>query len=118
MFPMTWKALGLGENGQKIVANSAISKKLSVRDLRNIKNILNVNDNATTDNNIDKCSDDNDIAFNGNFKQKADKDKEWWKKNQKQFTTDCFLGITKALWISAIKNHSQKSPAYAQGFPI
>jgi ParB family chromosome partitioning protein len=68
--------LSFGESEQKIVANSTISKKLTVKDLRNIKNILNVKDNpATADNiDIDAYSDDNVIPLNGNFKQKADKD--------------------------------------------
>ncbi len=68
--------LGFGENEQKIVVDSAISKKLTVKDLRNIKNILNFRDDATAADNIDidTYSENNDIPFNGNFKQKADKD--------------------------------------------
>jgi ParB family transcriptional regulator, chromosome partitioning protein len=68
--------LRFGENEQKILANSTISKKLSVKDLRNIKNILNVNDDVTTIDNvgIDTYSGDDVIPFIGPFRQKADKD--------------------------------------------
>jgi hypothetical protein len=67
--------LSFGENEQKIVADSTMSKKLTVKDLRNIKNILKVNDDATTADNIDidTYTDDNDIP-SGNLKQKDDKD--------------------------------------------
>jgi ParB family transcriptional regulator, chromosome partitioning protein len=97
--------LGFGENEQKIVASSAISKKLSVRDLRNIKNIMNAKDNATTTYNIDTCSDDNDVAFNGNFKQKADKENRVVEKEPETIHNGLFFGNGKgALDISDRKS--------------
>jgi ParB family transcriptional regulator, chromosome partitioning protein len=75
--------LGFDESKQKIVANNTISKKLTVKDLRNIKNTLNVKDNAATEHNIDieAYSNDNVIPF-GNFKQKAYKDNEMEKESE------------------------------------
>jgi ParB family chromosome partitioning protein len=87
--------LRFGENEQKILANSTISKKMSVKDLRNIKNILNVNDDVTIIDNvgIDTHSDDNNIPFD-NIKQEADKD-NWVEKESETVYNGLFFGNDK-----------------------
>jgi hypothetical protein len=97
--------LRFGENEQKIVANSTISKKLLVMDLREFKNILNVMDNAATTDKTDTCSDDDNITFYGNLKQKENKG-DGLEKGSETIHNGLFFGVTKAHWIAVVKNFS------------